>query len=366
MSLDLISKALDRIEPQLKQLPELAATQRELSDRLMQLEQRGVMRGREGGAPGRGTTAGAQFAAKLEAGRDLFDKTGRFAVTVETKGLVTAPQVGARTSLAPTPGADFIAETSVCGNLTMQSLAGVQSLIYPRRSTAAPEGAGPSVQLEGGVKTESTPAWADITQNQITIAAFARLSEQAIRSSGALQSCIDLHLRREIMTMADSVMMLGSVVAGSTFAGLEALAPTQANPDAANLDEIEKLIAAFAMTRRANGYAPDLVIVNPADWQNAVTRTTGEGEYINGSVFTMPPLVIAGMRVAFSAVIDSQKALLVDTRYVDMMVSDQVRVEVGHVNDEFIRNIVTVRAELGVLPVVRDLNALLYVRMAAV
>lgn len=358
MNYELIMKALDKIEPKLAQLPEIVAAQREQADRLLSLEQKGGFSVIDRGAPVRGITAGAQFATKLQENADLFAKTGRLSVTVETKGMIGAATVGARNSLAATGGPDIVIETAVATNLPNPPAGGVQSLIYPRRSNQAPEGTGGAVQAgEGGAKSESTPIYASVTQNQITVAAYANVSEQAMRSGGELAAAVDLHLRREVLLALDRVIMGGSTATGMTFEGLVALAPTDNYPDA-NIVEIEQMIAASALMRRAGGYAPDVVVVNPADWQNVVTRRDSEGQYINGSPFVSPALNISNMRVAFSPYIAQQKALLIDSRYVACMVSDDLRIDIGTVNDQFIKNVVTLRAELSVIPVLRDLGAI--------
>lgn len=360
MSLELINQGLTKIESKLHQLPELAAQQRELAERLLTLEQKGLT------APGLPSeahtlTAGAEFARKLADGRDLFDKTGRFAVNVSTKGMITAVQVGARGSLGPTGGPGLV-ETAVSAVLPMPTMPGLQSLTYPRRTTNVPEGAGVTVQAgEGAAKTESTPIYTSITQGQATVAAYANVSEQALRSAGELEAAIDLHLRREVMMAVDTLLMDGTTVTSAAFAGLPALAGTAASLPGALL---EQMISSIALGMRTSGYAPNVVVVNSVEWAGAAVRRAGDGHWMNGSPFSLPPLSTSGMRVALSPLVDPGKALLIDTRYVGCMVSDVMRVELGHVNDQFIKNMVTVRAEIGVIPVVRDTHAMVYASLA--
>ena len=306
MSVDAVLKTLDKIEGDLKQKLEIIP---ELSDRLMQLEQkRGALReGPTGGV----STPGMEFARKLAESGDLFAKTGRIALDVETKGLVTGAQVGARASLGPTGGPAAVTETMLSAMLNLLPGPGTAALIYPRRIPQIPEGEGGAVQAgEGALKSESTPIYQSITQPQATIACFANLTEQAIRSSAELQVAVDLHLKREVMLALDRLLLGGTTVTASAFAGLIALAPTGTFLHIGV--KLEQVITSAALAQRVRGYQPSIVVVNPADWQAVITRTSADGQYINGSVFTEGPMVISGMRVAMSPYIDQQHALLID------------------------------------------------------
>ncbi len=110
---------------------------------------------------------------------------------------------------------------------------------------------------------------------------------------------------------------------------------------------------------------PDIVVVNPADWRAVYLRRETDGLYVHGSPLTQAPLVISGMRVCFSTSITTATALVIDSRYVDFMPNEQIRIELAYTGSQFLTGEITVRAELQGLPVVRDLGAITLVSRAA-
>ncbi|MBN8491161.1 MAG: hypothetical protein J0M00_07020 [Burkholderiales bacterium] len=349
MDMTTILKGLDKIEAGLGQVNELA-------DRVLQLEQRGVVQ--PGGTPPVGASLGADFAREFANHRESFKRNRALSLEISTKGLISAAQVGARVSLGATPGGD-LPQTLPAVAMRSIPLAGAQSLIYARRTGVVLGEESAGVQNgEGAAKTERTPEYTSITQNRATVAGYANLSEQSLSSDAELRTAIDVFLQTDVLRAASVLLVNGTTVASAAFAGFRDLAMESIQTTGLTLSAptLEIVASRGAMQMRAQGYNPTLMIVDPLNWGEVVTRH-GDNGWFNGSPFDMPPLMFSGMRVCFSEAVDADEPLLVDERYAHWAIADTMRVDLGYVNDNFIKNVVTVRAELGMIPILRDAHA---------
>jgi HK97 family phage major capsid protein len=98
----------------------------------------------------------------------------------------------------------------------------------------------------------------------------------------------------------------------------------------------------------ALGNMPDTVIVNPADW-GAMERTregSGTGMYLYGTPGTMASVNPFGLQVVLSNNMASGKFLVGAIRSsTALYVRSGATVEMGYVNDDFTKNLVTIRVE---------------------
>ena len=98
----------------------------------------------------------------------------------------------------------------------------------------------------------------------------------------------------------------------------------------------------------AIGRTPDTVIVNPADW-GAMERTregSGTGMYLYGMPGTFAGVNPFGVRVVLSANMTPGKFLIGQLNGSAVVYNRQgATVELGHINDDFTKNLVTIRVE---------------------
>lgn len=331
-----------------------------ISDRLLQVEQKGSAR-QDGHTSTGGISLGAMVQTKFAQNEESFRKHKTLSLEIETKSIGSS-LVGARGSISPTPGGDVLNQTLLSPKLGMKSAGALAALIYPRRSVAI-TGAGASAIAENAARPQSQPIYVSTTQNLVTVGAYAELSETALRTTGELQSVIDLHLTRDLWKGLDSLLIAG----GTNFAsGLLALATADVLPFAGTNALLEEHIAIEAMAMRSNGYQPNIVVVNPTDWRAVYLRRETDGLYVHASPLQEAPLMISGMQVVFSSAVTTQQALLIDSRYTDFMPNENVRIELAYTGSQFTTGEITVRGELQGLPVVRDLGAITLVSRAAV
>ena len=352
MSENLIFKALNEVENTVRE------STAELADRVLRLEQKGT-----GGAMNHndsryGETLGSIVARKFNENLESFKKHKVISLEIETKS-ITASIVGARASIAPTAGPDAVVDTQLLTKLQMKEASGVAALVYPRRSVAIIGGA--AAVGENVTRPQSEPIYVSIQQAICTVAGHAVLSETALRTTGELESVVNLHLTADVLKAADLLLIAG----GTNFAGgLLALATPDVLPIAQSNDLLEESIAIEVMTMRSLGYKPDVVIVNPNDWRAVYLRRETGGLYVHSSPLMQAPLVISGCAVIFSSSVTTKQAVVLDSRYCDFMPSGQLRIEVAYVASQFLTGEVTVRGELQGIPVVRDLAAIKLVSRA--
>ena len=346
MTTENIMQALDGIE----------TNQREIKDRMLQLEQKSSARADD--MQTKTASLGAAVAVQFEKNLQSFKAHKTLAMEIETKS-VTAFVVGARSSISPTPGGDTAVSTQLMTKLLMRPAGGVASLVYPRRSVAILGGA--AAVAENGLRPQSEPIYVSRTQELCTVAGHAVLSETALRTTGELENVINLHLVADVLRAADSLLIAGGV---GFVGGLLSLATPDVIPLAGSNDMLEESIAISAMGMRAAGYQPNVVIVNPTDWRIVYLRRETGGMYVHSSPLAQTPLIISGCSVVFSTAVLTKQAVLIDTRFTDFMPLDRVRVEVAYVASQFLTGVCTVSCELQGLPVVRDLAAIRIVSRA--
>ena len=100
--------------------------------------------------------------------------------------------------------------------------------------------------------------------------------------------------------------------------------------------------------RWAVGEVVDTVIVNPADWaaMEVLREGTGTGSYLYGAPGTAAGLNPFGLQVVLSANMTAGSFLIGSLRGAATIYQRQgAVVEMGYINDDFTKNLVTIRAE---------------------
>ena len=201
-------------------------------------------------------------------------------------------------------------------------------------------------QSEGAAKNES-----DITFQQYdvpirTVAHWIKMSNQLLADAPATAAYIEVRLRDGLAQRVDSQLINGNGtspnISGFTDSG-NFTAYTPASDD--NLvDAINRI--KWAMW--ASGNAPDTVYVNPADW-GALERLregTNSGTYLYGAPGTSAHANPFGLTIVPTPYLAAGKIIV--ARLSDSALIYQragAVIEMGYVNDDFTRNLVTVRGE---------------------
>lgn len=342
-------KALDSLEKNaLSELQKIGTQQLEFADRIHKLEQRSA------GVPAgphtkHAATLGSAIAAEAERNFELFRKTRNVSFEVKT---ITGAAVGAVGSMPPALASGNAG--GIASVLRMEPSVGVNALIYARRT-----GTTGAVDVQGGegaAKATAEPVFTPINQTQIFIAGKCKITEQAIRSQGELQQVIDTFLQGEIAKRLDALMVDGSVAPAPVWTGLEALA---SNFTSATYTKLADACMEAQASMRLSGYAADTVVMAADEWVKIILEKTAAGEYLSGSYLREMPALLNGMRVATitAGILPANKALVYDSRFVDARVSDVMNVQMAYSGDDFDKNLITIRGEMAVIPVMRDVFA---------
>lgn len=200
---------------------------------------------------------------------------------------------------------------------------------------------------QGGAKPESAVTFSQFNVPIETIATWIKVSNQLLADAPSVVSYIDNRLRFALDERIDLQLLKGDGTSPNISGLLDSGNFTAFTPTSgANLVEsINK--AKYQLW--ALGYAPDAVIVNPADWaaMEVLREGAGTGAYLYGapgtvagtSPFGVPVVMSNNMTAGQFAIGAFRRAAMVWNR-------EAMAVEMGYVNDDFTKNLVTMRAEV--------------------
>ncbi len=199
---------------------------------------------------------------------------------------------------------------------------------------------------QGAAKPESALTFSQYNVPIETIAHFIKVSNQLVADAPAVMSYINNFLDYGLRERIDLQLLKGDGVSPNISGILDAGNFTAFTPTSgANLVEsINK--AKYALW--ANGYTPDTVIVNPADWGAMELRRegAGTGAYLYGAPGVHANVNPFGVRVVLSSNMTVGQFAIGNFSVASMLWLRQgITVEMGYVNDDFTKNLVTIRAE---------------------
>lgn len=199
---------------------------------------------------------------------------------------------------------------------------------------------------QGASKNESDLTFQQYDTPIQTVAHWIKVSNQLLADAPAVAAYIDTRLRDGLAQRIDAQLLNGDGtspnLSGLTDSGnFTAYTPTS---DDTLTDAINR--AKYLLW--AKGYTPDTVIVNPADWgaMERLRETAGSGAYLYGMPGMAAGVNPFGVRVVLSANMASGYFWIGNTsRVASLYVRQGSTVEIGYVNDDFTKNLVTIRAE---------------------
>lgn len=198
----------------------------------------------------------------------------------------------------------------------------------------------------GSAKKQSDLTFEQYTVNIRTIAHYIKVTNQLLADAPAIAAYIDTRLRDGLAQRVDAQLVNGNGtspnLSGLTDSGnFTAYTPTS---DDLLVDAINRL----KYTMWVTGNAPDTIYVNPADWgaMERARESAGSGMYLYGAPGLNAGLNPFGIRVVITK--DLQAGKIIAAKTSDSVViydRQSVTVEMGYENDDFTKNLVTLRAE---------------------
>lgn len=199
---------------------------------------------------------------------------------------------------------------------------------------------------QGAAKNDSDISFEQYNVPITTVAHWIKVSNQLLADAPAIVAYIDSRARDGLAQRIDAQLLNGN----GTSPNLSGLTDSgnftayTATSDDLLVDAINR--AKYALW--ALGNMPDTVVVNPADW-GAMERTresTGSGMYLYGTPGSMAGNNPFGLQVVLSNNMAAGKFLVgAIANSTALYVRQGATVEMGYVNDDFTKNLVTIRVE---------------------
>ena len=199
---------------------------------------------------------------------------------------------------------------------------------------------------EGAAKPESDATFEQYTVNIKTVAHWIKVSNQLLQDAPAITAYIDTRLRDGLAQRIDAQLLNGN----GTSPNLSGLTDS-GNFTAYTATSGDNLVDAINRAKWAlwaTGNTPDTVIINPADWgAMEIARESGAtGMYLMGMAGQALQPNLFGLRVVPSNHMGTGKFLVGSINASTALYTRAgAVVEMGYVNDDFTKNLVTIRAE---------------------
>lgn len=199
---------------------------------------------------------------------------------------------------------------------------------------------------EGALKAEASMP-TDLKSVSIkTIAHFLPVSEQVLADVPALQQQIDSLLRYGVGSKLERELIVGTGSPGQIGGLTDTGNFIVWSPSTSTLNTADKIGEALASLDAA-GWAGNLIVLHPNDWQAMRSeRAETGGEYLAGSWNNPAAPNVWGVPVVTSPYITEGNAIVLDTSQVALLERQDATVQMGWIEDQFARNVVTIRAEL--------------------
>jgi HK97 family phage major capsid protein len=215
---------------------------------------------------------------------------------------------------------------------------------------------------EGATKPESDLTFAQATAPVRTIAHWMRASRQMLDDAAQLQSAVDGELRYGLMLEEEAQLLAGDGT-GQNLLGLLPQATAFSAPWTATGDTAaDTLLQAIAQSEIAMLPATG-VVMNVSDWRRLIGLKDGMGRYLsNGPFGPAQPRLLWDLPLVPSLAMPAGH-FLVGNFTVAAQIFDRMEVEVllsTEDQDNFVKNLVTIRAEERLALAVKQPLALVY------
>ncbi len=204
---------------------------------------------------------------------------------------------------------------------------------------------------EAAAYAESTLAFTERTSPVAKIATSLPMTDEQIDDVEQAKSFVNSRLAFFIRQRLDGQVLTGNGTAPNlkgllNVSGIQ----TQAKGADPGPDAIYKAIVKVMITGRA---FPSGIVLHPTDWQNIRLLRTAEGVYIWGSPSEAGPATLWGIPVAQSDALTQGTGIVCDfLNFTTLAYRKGIEVQLGFVNDDFVKGKQTIRADVRVAMVV--------------
>lgn len=207
---------------------------------------------------------------------------------------------------------------------------------------------------EGATKPESAITWIERTLTLEKIADSIPVSKEAWQDVYFIQSEIDRLLNVNLALKEDALLWSGDGVTPN-IKGVYTSAPTFSastwvsgggfQPATANIYDLIEILRTAIVDNAQSKYNPNYVILNPSDTLGMKLTKDSQGRYLLPPFISADGKVVGGMTVIESSQVTKNTMLVGDFNYGTIYDLEGVTIEMGFVNDQFIKNAMTMLAE---------------------
>lgn len=207
-----------------------------------------------------------------------------------------------------------------------------------------------------GVKPESALAYSTQTATVRTMAHWIPVTNRMLADAPAIRGVIDSRLLLGLQLTLETQVVSGDGTGENLtgFLNTSGIGVVSKGTDSV----IDALYKGRTLVRNTGHGRPSAFLLNPTDWQSIrlareTTNTATPGTYLMGPPSTSGATSLWGLPVVESEIVPAGTAVVADWRQaMTLFDREQGNVRAGTINDQFIRNMQTLLAELRVAFVV--------------
>lgn len=222
---------------------------------------------------------------------------------------------------------------------------------------------GAAAVAEAGTKPESVMSWIERSAVVEKIADSIPVTKEALNDIGFIQGEIDRLLNLNLTLKEDEYFYSGSgvtpIIKGIytyTSAAVLAASSYASIVQDANIYDLIAVLRVYISNSKQSKYMPNKVLMNPIDILRYKLAKAVDGHYILPPFIAANGQVIDGVQVVESSQVTANTLLVGDFRYGTVYDLEGVTVEVGHINDQFVKNTKTILAEKRTMLLVRNVD----------
>ena len=215
-----------------------------------------------------------------------------------------------------------------------------------------------AITAEGAKKSQIDFELAEATAEVSKITAFIKISKEMLDDIPYIRSMINTELVDAVELKLDSELYSGTGV-GNNIKGLSTYATPitvsssvnsdfyQSIPYANRFDVIRVAQAIVAADNQNNAeFEPTHVILNPIDQALMQFAKDASGQYVIPVFAAENALSTIGLRFVANPLVTKGEFIIADMRRSNLIIRESISIQVGHENDDFTKNMVTILAEM--------------------
>ena len=208
-----------------------------------------------------------------------------------------------------------------------------------------PDGA-PTAVSEGSSKPQIDFDWVEKSQKVEKIAAFIKVSKEALSDLAGLRNEIDTELRETVTLKADDDLWDAN---GTTpnIKGITQFATSYSEPTGiGDVDNNYDLLRAAIAQVVENKFIPNYIVMHPTDVANLDILKDSEGRYLIPPFKSATGMVISGVPIVENLGVDQGDFLVGDFTKWRIRIREAFNIDMGLDGNDFTKNMITILGEM--------------------